>query len=84
MMNKILVKLYVPMLEQEYDIKIPANKKIYDIIKLLVKIIVEFSDGYYKPKSFPTLYDKSTAKPYNIRLTVKQSNIKNATELILV
>ena len=83
-MNKILVKLYVPMLEEQYDVWIPVNKEIYDIIQLLVKIVMEFSDGYYRPKKLPALYDKLTAKQYDINYTVKQANIRNGTEMILI
>ena len=36
-MNKVLVKLYVPMLDFECDVWLPLNKKIYAITKLLVK-----------------------------------------------
>ncbi len=83
-MNKVLVKLYVPMIEQQYDVFIPLNKKVYKIILLLVKAISEFSGGYYKPKKMPLIYDKITAIPYDVNLSVKESKIKNGTELILL
>ena len=41
MNNKVLVKLYVPTLEEQYDIWIPINKKIYNVIELLTKTINE-------------------------------------------
>lgn len=83
-MNKVLIKLYVPILEQQYDVFIPLNKKIHKVIVLLVKAVNEFSGGEYKPKKVPLLYDKITALPYDINLNVKESNIKNGTELILL
>jgi len=30
------------------------------------------------------LYDKMTAQPYNVNLNVKDNNIKNGTEIILI
>ncbi len=85
-MNKILVKLYVPMMEEQYDLWLPINRKIYKVIKLLIKSINEFSDGYYNPdkNQMPLLYDKVTAKPYDANLSVKENNIKNGTEIILI
>lgn len=83
-MNKVLVKLYVPKLEAQYDVWIPLNKRIYNIINLLIKSVNEFSGGYYKPKEIPVLYDKLTAEPYDINLTVKESTIRNGTEIILI
>ncbi len=83
-MEKILVKLYVPKIEEKYDIWIPTNRKIYSVIDLLVKAISEFSGGYYLPENRPILYNKLTAKAYNINMRVYETSIKNGTELILV
>ncbi|MBR0427159.1 MAG: hypothetical protein IJK18_03040 [Clostridia bacterium] len=83
-MNKILVKVYVPIIEEQYDILIPLNRRIYNVIKLLVKAINELSNGYYEPQNEPMLYDKITAIPYDGNLSIKESNIRNGTELILL
>lgn len=83
-MNKILVKLYVPMFDEQYDIWLPLNRKIYSVIDLLVKAVNEFTGGYYKPKKRPILYDKVTGQAYNVNLSVKESGIKNSTEIILI
>ena len=82
--NKIFVKLYVPKMDLKYDIFLPLNRQIYDVILLLVKAINEFSGGYYTPQKMPMLYDRLTAKPYDINLTVIESTIRNGTELILI
>lgn len=82
--NKIFIKLYVPKMDLQYDIFLPLNKQIYDIILLLVKAINEFSGGYYNPKDIPMLYDRLTAKPFDVNLTVIESTIRNGTELILI
>ena len=83
-MNKILVSVYVPALEENYDFWIPINKKIYRIILLLIKIINESSGDYYRPTTMPLLYDKLTAESYDINLTVKDNHIGNGTEMILI
>ena len=83
-MNKVLVKLYVPAFEAQYDVWIPLNRKIYNVIDLLVKAVNDFSGGYYAPSKRPILYDKISAEPYNINLTVKDVGIKNSTEIVLI
>ena len=83
-MNKVLVKLYVPILEQQYDVWIPLNKNVYNIIHLLVKAINEFSDGYYNPTKMPILYNKVTSLPYDLNINIKEANICNGTEIILI
>lgn len=83
-MNKILIKLYVPIIEQQFDLWIPLNRRIYNVINLLIKAVNEFSGGYYKPNKMPVLYDKLTAEPYDLNLFVRDTNIRNGTELILI
>lgn len=83
-MDKVLVKLYVPLMEEQYDVLIPINKKVHQVIKLLVKAVNDFCGGYYKPNNTPMLYDKVTAKMYDINLNIKKNNIENGTEIILI
>lgn len=83
-MNKILVKVYVPMIEEQYDILIPLNRRIYNIIELLIRAVDELSGGYYSPSKMPLLYDKLTAKIFDVNITVKESTIRNGTEIILI
>lgn len=83
-MNKILIKIYVPMLEKIYDIWVPSHKRIGNVILLLVKAINELNDGCYKPSKSPILYDKITGKPYDINLSMKESTIRSGSELVLL
>jgi len=84
MNNKVLVKVYVPTIEEQYDILIPLNRRLYNVIKLLVKAINELSNGYYVPKNKPILYNKISAIPYDEKLSIRESNIRNGTELVLI
>lgn len=83
-MNKVLVRLYVPIIEKQYDVWIPLNKRVYKVINLLIKAIEDFSGGHYKPSKMPMLYDKLTAKHYEMDLKIKETDIRNGTELILI
>lgn len=83
-MDKVLVKLYVPMLEEIYDVWIPSHKRIYNVIILLVKAINEINNNCYKPKKIPLLYDKLTAESYDINLKVKDTTIRSGSEIILL
>ena len=71
MMNKVLVKVYVPVIEEQYDILIPVNRRIYNVIKLITKAINELSSGYYMPTQKPKLYDKITAIAYDENISIK-------------
>ena len=83
-MNKVLVKLYVPTIGMEYDVWIPLNRRIYNVIKLFVKAIKEFTNGEYNPSKMPVLYNKKSAQLYDINLTVGEAEVRNGTEIILI
>lgn len=84
MNNKVLVKLYVPMLESQFDVWLPISRNVSKIIILLVKALREFTGNSYNPQYMPMLYDKVTAKEYNINASVKDNNIINGTEIVLI
>ncbi len=83
-MNKIIIKLFVPKIDREYDVFIPTNKRISSVIALLVKAINELSNGSFSPSQMPMLYNKITAQSYDINMTIKESDIRNGSELILI
>ena len=83
-MNKVLVRVYVPKLEKNFEMWLPLNKRLCNIVNLLVKTIDDFCKGYNKPEGIPILYNKSTAEEYNLNLLLKDTNIRNGTELILI
>ena len=83
-MEKILVRVYVPMIDKVYDLWIPVHRKIYNVILLLIKAVNELNDGNYKPAQMPMLYDKLTAEIYDLNLSVKETNIRSGTELVLI
>ena len=83
-MNKVLVRVFFPAIDCEYDIWIPLNKSIYNIIILLAKGINELKNGVYQPEEIPILYNKQTGDYYDLDVAVQDTDIKNGTELILI
>lgn len=81
-MNKILVIVYVPILETKYDIYIPINKKIGTIKNSIIDSIEELN--YDKNIRKLKLYDKDSSMLYNNNIFVKESGIVNGTKLILM
>ena len=80
-MNKILVTVYIPAINTKYDLKIPLNKKIHNIIILLLK---EVKLKKYEPTYMPSLYNKYTGERYDNTSSVYEAKIINATELLLI
>ena len=82
--NKVLIKLYVPKIEEQYDVWIPINRRIYNVILLLIKGVNELYGESFNPKNIPSLYNKVTSELYDINAIVGETNIKNGTEVILI
>lgn len=82
-MKKILVNLYVPLIEESYEIFIPNNKTIGGAIELICKVLNDWNEEHFKLISY-NLYNQETGEIYNKESTIKDSNIVNGTKLILV
>ena len=84
MNNKILIRLYIPLIEEEYDIFIPINKRVGTIKQLLEKCISEQNDNGYVLAEYTNLYSKETGKVYDVQLLVKDTDLKNGSRVVLL
>lgn len=82
--NKILIELFIPLIEKNYDIYIPVNKKIGTIKKLIETALVELTDNAYIIKDDTNFYSKETGQVYNVNHTVRETDIKNGSRIILI
>lgn len=83
-MNKMLVILSIPLLEKEYDVYIPINKKIGTIKKIIVNSIFEHTDAKVIDVGSLKLYDRDSSILYDNDILVKDSGIKNGSRLLLM
>lgn len=83
-MNRVLIRVYIPLLEKKYDVWIPINKKVYEIIVNLIKGINSINKIEYDIKEIPNLYDKESSEVYDINAKIIDTNIRNGSEVILL
>ncbi len=83
-MNKILIIVYVPLIELKYEIYIPINKKIGTVKDLIVKSINEMSDNSLNTNRVLKLYNNDTGDVLPNNIYVKDSNMVNGTTLVLI
>lgn len=83
-MNKILINLYVPNLNQHYDLFIPVNEFIWKINKLVVKSISDLSDGKLLMNQNYVIVNIETGKIYDNNDIVINTDIRNTTKLALI
>ena len=82
--NKILVELEIPLIEVKYDMFIPINKKIGTIKSLVEESLVELTDNAYTPRDDTNLYSKETGDLYDVNKTVRDTDLKNGSRIILI
>ena len=83
MKNKVLVKIICPEIEQEFDLFIPVNEIMWKINKMIVKCINDLTYVSFNPEIEYILMNKENGRIYNNNEIVIDTDIRNATELIL-
>lgn len=82
--NKILIKLSIPLIEKNYDIYIPVNKKVGTIKKLVEQGLIELTDNAYIIKEETNFYSKETGQVYDVNKTVRETDLQNGSRIILI
>ena len=82
--NKVLVELVVPEIDKTYQIYLPINKKIGNIINLLNEAVFELSNGELPQSKSNSLYNVDTLEKYLPDILLINTNIRNGTRLVLI
>ena len=83
MKNKVYIKLKVPEIDKDYDIYLPVNKKIGNIVILLNEAIHELSNEEIEINENNKLYNEKTLELYSPDVLLINTNIRNGTILVL-
>ena len=84
MENKVLIKLYVPELDEIYELFIPVNEIMWKIVKLITKSIYDLSFGTFPTNKTYVLMNKNTGYIYKMDEIIIKTDIRNSTELIIM
>lgn len=84
MKNKILIRVYAPSIDEEYEIYIPTNETINKIIELIAKSICELSDENLNLNVTHKLLDPENGSIYENSSIVRDTNINNCKKTILI
>ena len=80
---KVLVNILIPEIEEEYEVYLPVNKYIGEICYTLSKIFNEQSKAFPVKKN-GVLYNSENGKQYDAKSLLRNTDIKNGTELIYI
>ena len=84
MKNKVLIRLTIPEIDCSYDIFIPVNEIVWKVKKLIIKSISDLTVGAININMDFILINKNNEIIYNNNSIVIDTDIRNATELIMM
>lgn len=82
--NKVLIKVIVPELDNSYDVFVPINRKIGNIIELLNKSISDMNGDCFEINNKRCLYNRYTGTRYNFNNILYETDIRNDSVLVLI
>lgn len=83
-MDKILVNIFVPIINSSYDMFIPVSLKVYTVLELIKKSVAEMSDGRFIANENNVFCFRGDGSIIDINLSVLETEIKNGSRLMLI
>lgn len=81
--NKVNVDLIVPSIGEKFNLFIPVNKTVGEIIVILNNIINEIT-GYFPPNKTLSILDVIENKIYDYNVELINTGVKNGSVLALI
>ncbi|MGN0610510.1 MAG: methyltransferase [Ruminiclostridium sp.] len=83
-MEKVLVNIFVPVLRKSYDMFIPLQARMYEVLELIKKAVAEMSDGLFTADGNTVICYRNDGTILNINLSVYELGIHNGSKLMLI
>lgn len=81
---KVLVSINVPSLEMKYDVYIPVNRSVYNVINMFKMSLSELSLGSFDMNKDYILYNALTGAVYDMNVLIRDTDIRNGSSIILL
>ena len=83
-MNKVLIRLYIPVTGKKYDIRLPQTISVNQATELIASFFMGLTGGAYIPDRNSVLCDMESGTIYNVNSSVESLHLKNGTRLMLI
>jgi len=83
-MDKVIVEVYIPIISKSYDMFIPMNSPMYEVVELVGNAVKGLSDGRFIPTATTALCNKESGEIYDVNKTVYDLGISNGSKLLLI
>ncbi|WP_068673720.1 EsaB/YukD family protein [Oceanobacillus sp. Castelsardo] len=83
-MNKVLVEIFLPAANESFDVYIPVESRLSEVLQLVSSLLSDLSAGKYKATQDAVLCDAKTGMIFNINMAVSELGIQNGSRLMLI
>lgn len=83
-MDKILVEIFVPVLNRSFDFFLPLQPPMHEVLELIKKAVTEISDGQFVANENTAICHREDGTIININLSVYELGIHNGSKLMLI
>ncbi len=83
-MDKVLVEIFVPVLDRSFDMFIPRTSSMAQVLELVKKAVKEMSDGRFIANENTAICYRENGTIININLSVYELEIRNGSKLMLI
>lgn len=83
-MDKILIEVYVPVLEKSFDFFIPLQSQMSEVLELMKRGIVDLTDEDYVSNEDTFICYKENGAIININKSAVELGLKNGSRLMLI
>ena len=83
-MDKLLISVFVPLIDDTFNIQIPINLEMQEALSFIQTAVVDLSNKAYVVNPNAKLYDRNTGYLINTNNIVKFSGLKNGALVMLI
>lgn len=83
-MRKVLVEVFVPVIDSKYDVFIPNTSQMAEVLELLKKAVSDLSDGRFIATNETAICYRDSGAIINVNMTVYELGIHNGSKLMLI
>lgn len=83
-MEKILIEVFVPAMGSDFDVFIPRQVYMYEVLELIKKASTELSGGKFAADEGTAICYRENGTIININLSVFELGLHNGSRLMLI
>ena len=82
--SKALVEIIVPAADVKFDVYIPLESRMEEVLRLVSAALSDLTNGKYKATDDTVLCDAESGIIFNVNMAVAELGIRNGSRMMLI